>query len=468
MKSRFSSARAAARDSRSPALAMLVAMIVSGSLVACGAEEPARPTRVVFITIDTLRYDAFDDERMPATSALAERGQRFENFFATTSTTQPTHASLFTGLHPWAHGVTRNGAVLDESMLTVAEHLRAAGFETHAVVGSFPLHEMFGFAQGFDTYDDEFDEPYLTQWEGRETEAGMFFSLADSLTDRGLARIDASGGDRQFFWFHYFDCHDPYGDGGGDSGDNASDNGGESSKELRIHRLLTLSEEKSPKLARTLERARRLYDRDVGDVDRALSRLFRKLREDEARFDTHIVLTADHGESFGEKGCLGHGNRVTREQIQVPLVLVSPRLEPGVRQDLASSIDVARTLLALAGVSVSGFGGRDLTLGPARGGEVLGMRREFAGVRIEQLTDGTRHRVRDTCFFTVRDGVILSGDGEMVFEEDDLARVITGDQADELRASFGALAVRLESGADAEELLDPEVQESLRKLGYVR
>ena len=66
--------------------------------------------RIVLVTLDTLRADGL--EKMPATSAYARRGARFERAYSATSTTQPTHASLLTGLHPWEHGVTDNGEVL--------------------------------------------------------------------------------------------------------------------------------------------------------------------------------------------------------------------------------------------------------------------------------------------------------------------------------------------------------------------
>ena len=158
------------------ALVLGLAPVFSG----CAGEAPRDRVRVVLITFDTLRYDHLpvvgDDFRdwpyaMRRTLDFVDGGVVFENAYSTTSTTQPTHATMFTGLQPWVHGVTRNGVVLDESHVTLAEELRAAGFETHAIVASFPLHEMFGYAQGFDTFDDDFDEPYVTTWEGQRTES---------------------------------------------------------------------------------------------------------------------------------------------------------------------------------------------------------------------------------------------------------------------------------------------------------
>ena len=84
-----------------------------------------------------------------------------------------------------------------------------------------------------------------------------------------------------------------------------------------------------------------------------------------------MVIAADHGESFGEGGAVAHGLRLTDEQIRVPLVILSPRVAAGVRGDVAGSVDVAATLLSLAGVESPGepwSGARDLAPPAAAGG----------------------------------------------------------------------------------------------------
>ncbi len=434
-----------------PALALL-------PLVACA--QDARPTRVVLITLDTLRYDGFagegGEQRMPALHALADRGQTFERNYASTSTTQPTHASLFTGLHPWAHGVTRNGLVLADERTTLAERLRANGFETHAVVASFPLHEQFGFAQGFDTYVDDFDVPYARKWEGKMTEQGTFFSLATSITRDAQLALDGATGERQFFWFHYFDPHDPYGDSAG--GDP-----------MHLPDLITLAAKHDPALTTELERARARYDADLAALDRSLATLFARLAADEDQFETHIVVTADHGESFGEHMSIGHGKRVTPEQVHVPLVITSPRATPAVRRDAVTSVDLARTLLALTGVDATGFHGRDL-LAPGADSDdatVFGMRRTFDEPRPERLSDGRVRPLAPHWFFAVRGDELFAGDATTVLRDDALDRELDGPSGAEWRGQFAAFTALLEAGGDAEALVDEETLEALRLLGYV-
>lgn len=433
------------------ARAGLLTLLAALSCVACGGGGAKR--RIVLVTIDTLRADSLVPRTMPRTSAFLAEGLFFPVSFAATSTTQPTHATLLTGLPPWVHGVTRNGVVLAEKHETLAERLHGAGYSTHAVVASFPLHAMFGFEQGFDRYDDEFDVPYVRVWEGRPTEAGTFYSLSESVTRHALDAIDAAQGDLQFFWFHYFDPHDPYGDAVGDP--------------YPVQRLLALATRGDPGLGAALVDARARYERDLGALDRSLGRLLDRLAADEREFETLVVLTADHGESFGEHGALGHGKRLTPEQIEVPLGFVGPRIDPAVRSDVASSEDVATTLLTWAGVDDAGFAGASLfTVSETR--SAFGMRRTFVETKEEIRTDGRRIPLPEERFYLARGGSLWVGDSSEVVLDDDSAMPVEGSEADEIRSAFASLGMILERVGTGRELLDEDAQAALRALGYGR
>ena len=284
-----------ARGSRTRTAATLLAAAV---LSACVPRPAAMPVRIVLITLDALRFDRFEERSgeaatMPRTRAFAERGLRFASCWSASSATQPTHASLFTGLHPWQHGVTYNGATLAEQHRTLAERLKAAGFAMSAVVASFPLEPRFGFAQGFDAFRHDFDEELMPVWEEAPVADGHFYALAGAVTRSALEALDATTGERQFFFFHYFDAHDPYGDAG--------------ARSLALQELLTLKGLDPAGFSAGLEQARQLYDSDVEALDRALGVLLDRLVADSTRFETHVLITADHGESFGELGAIGHG-----------------------------------------------------------------------------------------------------------------------------------------------------------------
>ncbi len=435
---------------RFPAWILVLAVLIP----ACG--RVGKPTRVVLVTLDTLRADRLGESTMPLLWARAQKGVVFQHFYASTSSTQPTHATIFTGLEPWQHGVTLNGAVLDESRDTLADRLKADGFSTDAVVASFPLERRFGFAQGFDSYYDTFEHQQGTakptgHWAGVEVEED-FYSLADSITARAIGAIDAARAPRQFFWFHYFDPHAPYGDTAGEG--------------VKLEDLTAKAKSRAPDLDALLERARAEYDADTRHLDRALERLFARLDADADRFETHVFLTADHGESFGEEGALGHGKRLIRSQVHVPGILISPRVAPAVRSDAAGSIDVMPTLLALAGSSdAERFLGRNLVEPPrAEQKPTLGMRRTFPKPFKDVYTDGTVVTVHGPQFYLVRDGRLYIGDKEQLGGEDPSPSPAL---AERVRAIFAACELELSATAGREDLR-PETQRALEALGYTR
>jgi arylsulfatase A-like enzyme len=95
------------------------------------------------------------------------------------------------------------------------------------------------------------------------------------------------------------------------------------------------------------------YLNAVADVDRAVGRLFAGLRARGLDDETLVVVTADHGEAFGDPHATwGHGFRLYDEGVKIPLLVWSPVLFPqGRREDtVGSSVDVAPTVLDLLGV----------------------------------------------------------------------------------------------------------------------
>ena len=87
---------------------------------------------------------------------LAQRGVLFENAVAQTPLTPPSHASIFTGTNPTVHHVRNTGGfALQSSSITLAKILKEQGWDTAAFIGAAVLKKSFGFAQGFDLYDDQ-------------------------------------------------------------------------------------------------------------------------------------------------------------------------------------------------------------------------------------------------------------------------------------------------------------------------
>lgn len=439
---------------RSRALATVAVLL---ALVGTRCTPDAPSTRIVLITLDTLRHDSFfggpgREPQMPLLAKWAEGGRVYERCYAATSSTQPTHATLFTGLHPWEHGVPRNGAVLVDDQVTLAERLQDAGFTTAAAVSSFPLHRTFGFAQGFHTYHDEFAETGAEAWNRQRVEGARFWSRAEDVTRVALKQIDEARGAKQFFWFHFFDPHDPY---GGSTGSSAG---------LSPNKLLNRGAG-TKNMDRVLARALRLYDRDVAYLDEALDRLLGRILGARQRAWSHVVVVSDHGESFGEDGSVGHGKRLTSAQILVPCLVISPRVTAGRTSEPVGTADLAATLLALAESSPSGEG-RDLLQPGPGSGPVVGMRRTFLHPFHERRVDGTTV-VHDGLKFYLLDGEdLLTGNSRGPLTRNDTDELVPPQeaaQAQELFARFEEALV----GREGASIEDDEALEKLRALGYV-
>ncbi len=97
-------------------------------------------------------------------------------------------------------------------------------------------------------------------------------------------------------------------------------------------------------------------------ADDRIGRILWTLERLGMRDDTLIVFTSDHGDMMGDHGLFLKGFMHYRGTLQVPLVIDAPGCAPGRTASLASSIDLAPTVLGLCGVAgYDGIQGRDLS-----------------------------------------------------------------------------------------------------------
>ncbi len=298
-------------------------------------DEPTQPDArpdIVVITVDTLRADhlgcyGFEPARTPQIDGLASQGVLVEHAIAPTPITLPSHASIFTGLYPPAHGVRDNGRYrLPEEVTTLAERLKAEGYQTQAFVSSMVLHRRFNLDQGFDGYDDELHaegDAKMFHFQERSGERTMDRVL------RWLNELPEPGSRPPFFlWVHLFDPHQPY---------------------------------EPP--AEDARRAPTLYDGEIASVDRQIGRFVAAMKRKGMLDETILVFTSDHGESLGQHREATHALFIYEATVHVPLVFRYPRRLPtGRRYDAsASSVDVMPTVLGLAGLGPMETQGQDLS-----------------------------------------------------------------------------------------------------------
>jgi arylsulfatase A-like enzyme len=318
-------------------------------LSACRRAAPS-PPNVLIVLGDTVRQDAvgaYGAPRgsTPAIDALAASGVRFAEARAQSSWTLPSVASLFTSR--WCHEVTDWADMpqrLPEEAVTMAELLRAKGYQTAAFSANVLVNRDDGFAQGFDTF-----------W-APPTEASMW---TDALTTAGRAAEWLRGHEeRPFFaYVHFVDPHSPYCPPDRRPKDPGAPVPGDMS--LSFYGKRPLPD------APTLEEWRRLYAEEVALVDRGLARVLEAI-EPSVRKRTYVVFVADHGEEFMEHGFLGHGWSLYDEMLKVPLVVAGPGIPAGrVVSGPVGLIDVLPTIAALAGLeagaAASSWRGIDLS-----------------------------------------------------------------------------------------------------------
>jgi len=94
------------------------------------------------------------------------------------------------------------------------------------------------------------------------------------------------------------------------------------------------------------------YLNGVQSMDALIGQLADQLKKLGLADDTLLVITGDHGEAFNEHGQSIHGFTVYNEELQVPLLIINPRLFPYKRliNGSARQIDIAPTLLSLLGI----------------------------------------------------------------------------------------------------------------------
>jgi hypothetical protein len=255
---------------------------------------------VLLVVIDTLRADALGQGNSPTMDGLAEGGRNYTMAWSGSTWTKPGMVSLLTALLPAAHRVTGHETVLAETVPLVQERFRAAGYRT----GSFAANPLASALSGLDRGWDVAMQPAgFNQGAHPSAEAvyGGFLSWLDAEPDQPF-----------FAMVHTFEPHDWAG----------------------------------PAYTGTPQQK---YAQSVEAADRHLASLLSELATRERT--PLIALTSDHGESLGEHGYTGHGTSLYEEQLHIPLMLSGPGVKQGVVDRPVSMVDLAPTLLSMAGLA---------------------------------------------------------------------------------------------------------------------
>ncbi|MDE0915875.1 MAG: sulfatase [Planctomycetota bacterium] len=303
------------------------------------------PTNVILIAVDTLRADrlscyGYERPTTPHLDALAADGVRFESAVSNCNWTCPSFASIFTGLVPSRHGVFSYGSrtPLPETLLTLAERFRNAGWATQSVVYKPPLYDG-GFEQGFDVAHNVPREAVRAE---------------DNLAE-ALQWLEDAGPGRNYLFLHFNDPHQPFTQPA--PFDRAF--GGDPSKE-NVELPYSIYQDGYPRSEKQRNVMRFLYDGEVNYVDDRIGAFLAALKERGLYDDAVIGFVSDHGEQLWEHGGFGHGpsfgggDALFDEVVHVPLII-----KPGAGKYARGTVvktqvrgfDVTPTLMELAGLA---------------------------------------------------------------------------------------------------------------------
>jgi arylsulfatase A-like enzyme len=318
-------------------------LLLAACLAGCGGDRgPLLPgTRgYLLISIDTLRADhlgcyGYGRDTSPFLDSLARRGVLFENAFVQLPGTLPSHMSIFTGLYPGEHGVYPPAGVLSPEIETLPEAFQRSGFRTAGHTEGGYVHGGYGFARGFDEFSHEALQ-VETDVE-RTTARGLDF----------LRRLE--GGDRFFLFLHTYVVHDPYFPPA-EYRDRFWPQPAPDAFAATGPNLAAFNRGRTTMTPEALEFYRASYDASIRYADDVFKSFFAELSRLGLDRDLTVVLTSDHGEEFREHGKMVH-EQIYRETLHVPLIVLHPGIDAARRAAaVVQSIDIAPTLYELAGI----------------------------------------------------------------------------------------------------------------------
>lgn len=329
----------------------------------------ARRPNVLLITLDTVRADhlslyGYGRQTTPHLDEFARQATVYHQAVAAASWTAPSHAAMMTGIYALRHGVRYDYPQMQLGHLppwapTLAETLHQEGYQTAAVVANHAyLAAEIGFGRGFDVYEVPTTPVVL---EGSRmpsalrsarlrlmglTGADLPYVDSGTVVERMERLLDAvRSAQPAFLFMNVMDAHFPYNPPAPFKNRFLTPKAEwTSARYYETVRQVDSEERGLTELEKTELMA--AYDSGIAYADQQLSELFRALRARGLWDNTMIIVTADHGEVFGERSLMEHGVSVYEDQVHVPLIVKYPGQRQ--RQDVmvpVSLVDLYPTVL---------------------------------------------------------------------------------------------------------------------------
>jgi choline-sulfatase len=282
--------------------------------------DPRKPMNVILLVVDAMRYDmpwdGYERPIAPNLTRLYEKSVSFERGYSVSSFTSKSVGGMLSGQYP--SSLDRTTAFFtkyrDKQNTFMAEVLHENGIRTLGVQAHMYLKEKSGLQQGFDDWQmvpgiewDPNKDPFITAPQHTKT-------IIDQLSE------PKNSGGKFFAYYHYMDPHDIYN-----------------------------SHEQAPKWGKG---KRDLYDEEMWFTDMNIQKALDYVWSQPWGKQTAIIVTADHGEAFGEHGYYRHARHLYEVLIRVPLFVHIPGVEARKIPRWRSHIDLVPTVYDLMGIPI--------------------------------------------------------------------------------------------------------------------
>jgi len=340
----------------------------------------AKPPNILFLLTDDLRWDALgcmgnSRIRTPNVDALAGAGMTFTNAFVTTSICAPNRACILSGQHMRTHGIRDFATPFSEEAFerTYPALLSRAGCRIGFIgkwgVGSLSDATMAYPAERFDYW-----WAFINQGQYFHEVDGSRVHLTGIMADKAAEFLGGCSPEQPWCLSISFKApHGPWHDFDPSLSHlyedlqlplppSASEEAIAAEPEFLLE---SLGGRVGNDAAENLHEWIRWYYRLVSGVDLAVGRIMAELRRCGFDGDTVVVFTSDNGHMLYEHGQVGKW-LMYEESIRVPLIVRDPRLPEALRgtrrDEMVLSIDLAPTMLSMAGVGIpGGVQGADLS-----------------------------------------------------------------------------------------------------------
>jgi arylsulfatase A-like enzyme len=339
--------------------------------------DGSRRPNIVLVTLDTTRADhlsayGYPRPTTPRLERFASAATLYRHAYANGDMTLASHASIFTGLFPTEHGAHLDRELrpaISAAVPTLGELLRDAGYRNYAVVANTVfLDPRYGFARGFDRYVVPRPlavvsprTPYLLRMGAHQlvlpwrwTEAMRLFAPAGEIATTAETLVEAAGAGPFFLFVNFMESHRPWISSGAFRTRFPSYDPTFDEMALRSFEHDVIAGKRAV-TAEELAKMHAAYDGSIAYLDDVVGGWIESLQREPWYDEALIIVTADHGELFGERNLMDHGNAVDHGLTSIPLIVKFPGQTA--RREVASAvsqIDLFATIAAAAGVAAPG------------------------------------------------------------------------------------------------------------------